>query len=414
LPEIHYEFSSDGYRYYNLIGQKKYKMKHVFLSYLRENFDSVKKLKSALEEHDIKVWLDKEKIKPGKRWAVAIEEAIRNGDFFIACFSSNYSKRSETYMNEELDIAIQRLKKMPIDRAWFIPVLLSKCTIPNLKINSNETLRSLQWVELYKDWNKGINQIIFLIKNEKHEGGVTCCEVSTENSDKKSSNTERVSIDKISLSENNELLKIESGENVVSPINSIFIPKGTLILNNNTHFFDSFYTHLKAITKKDYHSFVLEDGYSQDKFWMKDVAKSLRNKWKSQYYEENIQNMDDSITGISYSEANAFCHWKGIKLPTILQLQVIMVICCMLKDNKFSNLVQLRFESKIDNQISNYKDLFKFDWGNMHWTSTNHSENSFLRLGGNFQSDFNLYYMLKIVDPCHKYTKHNNMFRGVL
>ena len=81
-------------------------MQHVFISYIHENEEMVDKLCKALELHGIKVWLDRNDIKPGSRWKQAIREAIREGAFFIACFSKEYNKRDKTYMNEELTIAI--------------------------------------------------------------------------------------------------------------------------------------------------------------------------------------------------------------------------------------------------------------------------------------------------------------------
>lgn len=105
-------------------------MQHVFISYMHENTDDVDRLYQELTSRDIKVWLDRNDIKPGSRWKDAIREAIRDGAFFIACFSKEYNKRGKTYMNEELTIAIQELRQRPTDRIWFIPVKLNTCKIP--------------------------------------------------------------------------------------------------------------------------------------------------------------------------------------------------------------------------------------------------------------------------------------------
>lgn len=139
-------------------------MSKVFISYMREDNEQVRRLAEELIVHGIEVWLDKDKIKPGYRWQDAIKEGISQGDFFIACFSEEYYRRSKNYMNEELVLAIGELRQRPTDHAWFIPVLLSECEIPNRSIGAGETLRSIQWVELYKDWGSGIRQILSVIK----------------------------------------------------------------------------------------------------------------------------------------------------------------------------------------------------------------------------------------------------------
>ena len=135
-------------------------MSHVFISYVRENQEQVNKLCAELAKHGVKVWLDKNDIKAGSRWQDAIEEAIREGAFFISCFSKEYNERNEAYMNEELTLAVDRLRKLSTDRIWFIPVKLNECEIPKRRISDVEKLTDLQWVELYKNWDEGIWRIL--------------------------------------------------------------------------------------------------------------------------------------------------------------------------------------------------------------------------------------------------------------
>src|SRR4051794_11173346 len=94
---------------------------HIFISYVRENSNVVDRLANELRNRGITVWLDRNNIDPGARWRDAIEKEIQRGSFFMACFSKEYSERDETYMNEELTIAIDKLRKRPSDKVWFIP-----------------------------------------------------------------------------------------------------------------------------------------------------------------------------------------------------------------------------------------------------------------------------------------------------
>ena len=123
-------------------------MSHVFISYVREDTEAVQRLCKVLRTYNIEVWLDREQLKPGYRWAEAIQEAIREGSFYIACFSKAYNERLRTYMNEELALAIEELRQRPTDQSWFIPVLLDNSEVPNRRIEAGQTLRSLQWVSL--------------------------------------------------------------------------------------------------------------------------------------------------------------------------------------------------------------------------------------------------------------------------
>ena len=139
-------------------------MTHVFLSYVREDSESVRALGNVLQEYDVEVWLDRDKLKPGYRWANAIQEAIRDGAFFVPCFSKAYLERTKTYMNEELTVAIDELRQRAVTRAWFIPVVLDDCEIPDRSIGAGETLRSLQWITLQYNWHTGVSRILAVIK----------------------------------------------------------------------------------------------------------------------------------------------------------------------------------------------------------------------------------------------------------
>lgn len=134
--------------------------RHIFVSYVRENSDTVGKLAKQLESRGLQVWLDRTKISPGMRWRDAIREAIQGGDLFLACFSNASAARERSYMNEELTFAIDELRQRPADRTWFVPVLLEGGAVPQRAISATETLRDLQWIDLGSDWESGVNAVI--------------------------------------------------------------------------------------------------------------------------------------------------------------------------------------------------------------------------------------------------------------
>ena len=141
-------------------------MQHVFISYVRENKKAVDELHEELKSCGIEVWRDLQHLNPGDRWKRKIRKAIREGGFFIACFSQEYHDRDESYMNEELTLAIERLRQLHIDRVWFMPVKLNKCEIPDIDIGRGETLQDLHYVKLYEDWDAGIQSILDVIQPE--------------------------------------------------------------------------------------------------------------------------------------------------------------------------------------------------------------------------------------------------------
>ena len=137
---------------------------HVFISYVRNNKRLVQRLCGDLTKHGVKVWLDRKDIDPGVYWKRAIRKAIQDGAFFIACFSKQYNQRPKTYMNEELALAIDILRQRAIDQSWFIPVKLNRCEIPEFDIGAGKILQDIEYVELYKAWNAGIERILNVIQ----------------------------------------------------------------------------------------------------------------------------------------------------------------------------------------------------------------------------------------------------------
>jgi hypothetical protein len=128
----------------------------------------VTRLCRDLRRYDIDYWFDREKIEPADDWQDAIKKAIEEGGFFIACFSREYTGRDRNYMNEELTLAIEELRKRPTDRAWFIPVLLTEgASIPNREIGGGKTLRNLQSADLSKDWRGEMRRIVKVIHKIK-------------------------------------------------------------------------------------------------------------------------------------------------------------------------------------------------------------------------------------------------------
>jgi hypothetical protein len=124
-------------------------MPHVFISYVRQNGDVVDRLKTDLESRGVRVWLNRNDIEPGARWRDVIKKAIRDGQFFMACFSKEYSERDRSYMNEELTLAIDELRARPHNKIWFIPILINDAAIPSRSISQAEDLSDIQVVKKF-------------------------------------------------------------------------------------------------------------------------------------------------------------------------------------------------------------------------------------------------------------------------
>lgn len=142
----------------------KNQKQEVFISYVRDNSPDVDKICEEFRRKDIEYWLDRDEIEPGKLWKNAIRDAINKGAYFLACFSKEYEERSETYMNEELFVAIEIMRTKRYDSGWLIPIKLSESEIPAIDIGAGKTLQDLHYLNFHEDWDTEINRLIDIIK----------------------------------------------------------------------------------------------------------------------------------------------------------------------------------------------------------------------------------------------------------
>jgi hypothetical protein len=139
-------------------------MQHrAFISYVRENTDKIDRLCRQLTESGASVWLDRTDIAPGVRWKDAIRREIRNGAFFVACFSKESTEKRRSYMNEELSLAVDELRLRPMEQVWFIPVILNDCEIPGRTIGGGQQLSDIHYLDLSIDWEGGVKQLLEVI-----------------------------------------------------------------------------------------------------------------------------------------------------------------------------------------------------------------------------------------------------------
>jgi hypothetical protein len=133
---------------------------HVFLSYVRDDSAVIDRLERELQAAGVEVWRDLRSLAPGDQWRHGIDRAIRDGRFFVACFSPRAAARPDSGMHEELRVAAALLHGQPELRKWLIPLRLEPCEIPALPIGQGQTLRDIQRLDLFPDWDAAIHRLL--------------------------------------------------------------------------------------------------------------------------------------------------------------------------------------------------------------------------------------------------------------
>jgi hypothetical protein len=118
----------------------------VFLAYVKEDQELVELLYDQLEGEGFSPWMDLRKLVPGQNWPRAIDAAIENSDFFLACFSTR-SVNKRGGFQVEIRYALDCARRLPLDEIFLVPVRLDDCRIPR-PVQKDPIYRPLPRLEL--------------------------------------------------------------------------------------------------------------------------------------------------------------------------------------------------------------------------------------------------------------------------
>jgi hypothetical protein len=131
----------------------------VFISYVRENENTVSMVQRKLREAQIDVRIDRDILEAGVKWSPKISEFISEVDYFIFLLSHDLVHQHETPAYQELQEAFKRQDRFRADVTFIIPVKIDDCVIPpDLKNRHVET------IDLQGD--QGVEKIVQAIKRD--------------------------------------------------------------------------------------------------------------------------------------------------------------------------------------------------------------------------------------------------------
>lgn len=116
----------------------------IFLCYAHEDEAKVKELYNKLFSNGFKPWMDKIDLVGGEEWQFAIQQAILQSDFFIACVSSCWSEGKRRFFRREIKTALDVLPEMQTGDIYIIPLRLDECDVP-------ESLMLFHWIDYFHD-----------------------------------------------------------------------------------------------------------------------------------------------------------------------------------------------------------------------------------------------------------------------
>jgi hypothetical protein len=108
---------------------RKTETPRVFVSYAREDEETVRTLSRRLTDVGFKTWIDKDNLHAGEDWQKVIENTIEGSDFVIICLSSRAVVK-KGFVQREIRKTLEVVQMQPEDAVYLIPVRLDACQLP--------------------------------------------------------------------------------------------------------------------------------------------------------------------------------------------------------------------------------------------------------------------------------------------
>lgn len=132
LVELQLPGQISATRYENLVVEDEcltIPITSTFLSYAKEDRDTVDGIATRLLSDGVLTWFDKKDLLPGEAWKRKIDHAIQHSDYFLT-FLSDRSVSTIGYFQRELKYALEQQDLRPHGTIYIIPVLLDHCNPP--------------------------------------------------------------------------------------------------------------------------------------------------------------------------------------------------------------------------------------------------------------------------------------------
>jgi TolB-like protein/Tfp pilus assembly protein PilF len=118
----------------------------VFLSYASEDADAAQRICTSLRAAGIEVWFDRNALRGGDAWDVAIRRQIKSCALFVPIISANTRARVEGYFRLEWKLAVDRSHLIAAERAFLLPIVIDDTREGDALVP--DRFRELQWTRL--------------------------------------------------------------------------------------------------------------------------------------------------------------------------------------------------------------------------------------------------------------------------
>ncbi len=135
----------------------------VFICHASEDKETAAAIAAELRANGLTPWLDRERIYGGAEWDELIQRALKKDvQYVVVLRSKNFVEKSsgESYLNREIDTAVDRSKSFPDGAVFIIPVFIDDDR------TEHAGLDQFQWID-YR--GNGVAELVSTIKRDIQE-----------------------------------------------------------------------------------------------------------------------------------------------------------------------------------------------------------------------------------------------------
>lgn len=103
----------------------------IFISYASEDRAVAEALAEALRAAGFSPWFDREELKGGDLWEKKIQQAVKESFLFVPLISRSTLTARDRFFRVEWELAEQRVKMMPRNARFIVPILLDDTSLQN-------------------------------------------------------------------------------------------------------------------------------------------------------------------------------------------------------------------------------------------------------------------------------------------
>ncbi len=122
--------------------------RHVFLSYVDDDFAGAESLRNDLIALGETVWWDQD-VPGGANQRLEIRQALKGAYAFVLCLSQALADRARAGAFPQIQDAIGIYRELAPGGIFIIPVRLDDCEVPAFEIDSTTMLDDLRFVDLF-------------------------------------------------------------------------------------------------------------------------------------------------------------------------------------------------------------------------------------------------------------------------